>query len=106
MRFFRDNFLLLTLCVMVGIATLDSKIVLAGGDPSIKDNKVKNSDEMAVFGSKNDISGSTIHSLVAGYNNQENNGDYNATFGTLNNVKNSKATKQTRPSLKFTRVSC
>ena len=31
MRFFRDNLLLLTLCVMVGIATLDSKIVLAGG---------------------------------------------------------------------------
>jgi hypothetical protein len=26
---------------MVGIATLDSKIVLAGGDPSIKDSKVK-----------------------------------------------------------------
>ena len=41
MRFFRDNLLLLTLCVMVGIATLDSKIVLAGGDPSIKDSKVK-----------------------------------------------------------------
>jgi hypothetical protein len=27
--------------VIVGIATLDSKIVLAGGDPSIKDSKVK-----------------------------------------------------------------
>jgi hypothetical protein len=27
---------------MVGIATLDSKIVLAGGDPSIKDSKLKN----------------------------------------------------------------
>ena len=40
MRFFRDNLLLLTLCVMVGIATLDSKNVLAGGDPSIKDSKV------------------------------------------------------------------
>ncbi len=40
MRFIRDNFLLLTLCVIVGIATLDSKIVLAGGDPSIKDSKV------------------------------------------------------------------
>ena len=26
---------------MVGIATLDSKNVLAGGDPSIKDSKVK-----------------------------------------------------------------
>ena len=41
MRFFRDNLLLFTLCVMVGIATLDSKNVLAGGDPSIKDSKVK-----------------------------------------------------------------
>ena len=41
MRFIRDNLLLLTLCVMVGIATLDSKNVLAGGDPSIKDSKVK-----------------------------------------------------------------
>jgi hypothetical protein len=27
--------------VIVGIATLDSKIVIAGGDPSIKDSKVK-----------------------------------------------------------------
>ena len=41
MRFIRDNLLLLTLCVMVGIATLDTKIVLAGGDPSIKDSKIK-----------------------------------------------------------------
>ncbi len=41
MRFIRDNLLLLTLCAMVGIATLDSKNVLAGGDPSIKDSKVK-----------------------------------------------------------------
>jgi len=41
MRFIKDNFLLLTLCVIVGIATLNSKIVFAGGDPSIKDNKVK-----------------------------------------------------------------
>ena len=41
MRFIKDNFLLFTLCVIVGIATLDSKIVFAGGDPSIKDSKVK-----------------------------------------------------------------
>jgi len=41
MRFIRDNLLLLTLCAMVGIVTLDSKNVLAGGDPSIKDSKVK-----------------------------------------------------------------
>ena len=40
MRFFKDNLILFTLCVVVGIATLDSKIVLAGGDPSIKDSKV------------------------------------------------------------------
>ena len=40
MRFIRDNLLLFTLCVIVGIATLDSKNVLAGGDPSIKDSKV------------------------------------------------------------------
>ena len=41
MRFIMDNFLLFTLCVLVGIATLDSKNVLAGGDPSVKDSKVK-----------------------------------------------------------------
>ena len=40
MRFIKDNLLLLTLCLIVGVATLDSKNVLAGGDPSIKDNKV------------------------------------------------------------------
>ena len=40
MRFIKDNILLLTLCVIVGVATLDSKNVLAGGDPSIKDSKV------------------------------------------------------------------
>ena len=41
MRFIKDNLLLLTLCVIVGIATLNSKNVFAGGDPSIKDSKVK-----------------------------------------------------------------
>ena len=41
MRYIRDNFLLLSLCAMVGIATLDSKNVFAGGDPSIKDSKFK-----------------------------------------------------------------
>ena len=40
MRFIKDNLLLLTLCVIVGVATLDSKNVLAGGDPSIKDSKI------------------------------------------------------------------
>ena len=43
MRFIRNNFLLLTLCLIVGIATLNSKNVLAGGDPSIKDSKVTKS---------------------------------------------------------------
>ena len=41
MRFIRDNLLLLTFSVIVGIATLHSKNVLAGGDPAIKDSKVK-----------------------------------------------------------------
>ena len=41
MRFIKDNILLLLLCVVASVATLDSKKVLAGGDPSIKDNKVK-----------------------------------------------------------------
>jgi hypothetical protein len=40
MRYIKDNLFLLTLCVVVGVATLDSKNVLAGGDPSIKDSKV------------------------------------------------------------------
>ena len=40
MRFIRDNLLLLTFCAIVGIATLDSKNVLAGGDPSLKDKKI------------------------------------------------------------------
>ena len=40
MRFIKDNLLLLTLCLIVSVATLDSKNVLAGGDPSIKDSKV------------------------------------------------------------------
>ncbi len=43
MRFIRDNLLLLTLCVIVGIAALNSKNVLAGGDPSIKDSKISKS---------------------------------------------------------------
>ncbi len=41
MRFIRDNLLLLSFCAIVGIATLDTKNVFAGGDPSIKDSKVK-----------------------------------------------------------------
>ena len=40
MRFIKDNLLLLSLCVIVSVATLDSKNALAGGEPSIKDSKV------------------------------------------------------------------
>ena len=43
MRFIKDNILLLALCVIASVATLDSKKVLAGGDPSIKDSKVTKS---------------------------------------------------------------
>jgi hypothetical protein len=43
MRFLKDNFLLLALCVLASITTLDSKNAFAGGDPAIKDKKVKNS---------------------------------------------------------------
>ena len=43
MRFIRDNLLLFTLCVIVSIAALDPKNVLAGGDPSVKDSKVTKS---------------------------------------------------------------
>ena len=41
MRYIRDNFLLLSFFMIVGIATLDAKNVFAGGDPSIKDSKIK-----------------------------------------------------------------
>ena len=40
MRFFKDNLLLLTLCFLAVLTTLNSKNVVAGGDPSIKDKKV------------------------------------------------------------------
>ena len=40
MRFLKDNLLLLTICFIASAIALDSKIVLAGGDPSIKDSKV------------------------------------------------------------------
>ena len=43
MRFLKDNILLLALCVLASITTLDSKNAFAGGDPAIKDKKVKNS---------------------------------------------------------------
>ena len=40
MRFLKYNLLPLTLCFLVSVIALDSKKVLAGGDPSIKDSKV------------------------------------------------------------------
>jgi hypothetical protein len=40
MRFLKVNLLLLTICLIASITALDSKIVLAGGDPSIKDSKI------------------------------------------------------------------
>ena len=40
MRLIKDNLFLLTLCFIVSVATLFSKNVLAGGDPTIKDSKV------------------------------------------------------------------
>ena len=43
MRFLKYNFLPLSLCVLAGFTTLDSKISFAGGDPTIKDQKVKSS---------------------------------------------------------------
>ena len=43
MRFLKDNILLLALCVLASITTLDSKNAFAGGDPAIKDKKVKKS---------------------------------------------------------------
>ena len=43
MRFLKNNLLLFTLFVIVGVATLDSKNVIAGGDPNVKDSKVTKS---------------------------------------------------------------
>ena len=43
MRFLKYNFLPLSLCVLASFTTLDSKISFAGGDPTIKDQKVKKS---------------------------------------------------------------
>ena len=40
MRIFRNNLLLFAFVALVSVATLNSKNVLAGGDPSIKDGKV------------------------------------------------------------------
>ena len=43
MRFLKYNFLPLSLCVLASFTTLDSKVSFAGGDPTIKDQKVKSS---------------------------------------------------------------
>ena len=41
MRFLKYNFLPLSLCVLASFTTLDAKISFAGGDPTVKDQKVK-----------------------------------------------------------------
>ena len=41
MRFLKYNFLPLSLCVLASFTTLNAKISFAGGDPTIKDQKVK-----------------------------------------------------------------
>ena len=43
MRFLKYNFLPLSLCVLASFTTLDSKNSFAGGDPTIKDQKVNSS---------------------------------------------------------------
>ena len=48
MGFLKNNTLLLTFCFLVSIILLDPKIVLAGGDPSIKDLKVKEKNEKII----------------------------------------------------------
>ncbi len=40
MRFLKYNLLLLTLCVLAGVSTLNTKNAGAGGDPAIKDKRV------------------------------------------------------------------
>jgi hypothetical protein len=47
MHFLKDNLLLLSLCVLASLATLNSKNALAGGDPSIKDSKVKSNSNIS-----------------------------------------------------------
>ena len=47
MRFLKVNLLLLTICLIASVTALDSKIVLAGGDPSIKDSNILGNSEIA-----------------------------------------------------------
>ena len=80
MRFIKDNILLFTLCVIVSVATLDTKKVLAGGDPSIKDNKVTKSksnitqhDHDKVYGKKQKKLSSTDKKNISNNTSSNNN---------------------------------
>ena len=84
MRFLRDNLLLFTFSVMVGIATLDSKIVLAGGDPSIKDSKVKKQ--------KSNIKQHDHNKTYKTQNKKENLKKSNTTSNSKNTKKNEEST--------------
>ena len=55
MGFLKNNTLLLTFCFLVSIILLDPKIVLAGGDPSIKDLKVKEKNEKIIKKNKDKV---------------------------------------------------
>ena len=99
MRLIKNNLLLFTFCVLVVIATLDSKIVLAGGDPSIKDNKVtmpksniKQHDHDKLYGKKQKKTSSTtkknVSNNTATTNNNLNNDENkeNAGFAAIEDV--------------------
>jgi len=42
MRFFKYNFLLLSLCILANFTILEAKSSFAGGDPEVKDKKINN----------------------------------------------------------------
>ena len=71
MVFFKYNFLLLSLCVLVSFTTLDSKSSSAGGDPEVKDEKVKSfksnikqHSHSKIYGTKQKDLSSTTNSKV------------------------------------------
>ena len=71
MRFLKYNFLPLSLCVLASFTTLDAKISFAGGDPTIKDQKVKSSksnikqhDHSKIYSTKQKDLSSTTNSTI------------------------------------------
>ena len=89
MRFLKDNFLLLTLCVLASITTLDTKNAFAGGDPAIKDKKVK--DIKSYVSKQNNLSSKSNqkNSDVSKSNskvNQKSNTDETAGFAAIEDV--------------------